>query len=73
MIEKMFDENFLSKIDNQDYIVHTNFIKEFIFETLIPEVLKSMLKDDDKFNQRYVNDFNKWIKKKAKELYWIDL
>jgi hypothetical protein len=42
-LEKMFDENFASSIDNEYYTQHLNFIKEFIFETIIPEVLKDLI------------------------------
>ena len=55
----------------------TDKIYDFIFETIIPEVLKSILE----INWERSNDFTKskisWnyilkdIKQKAKELYWI--
>ncbi len=69
-LEKMFDEKFGCIIWNQTEIDQIN---DFIFETIIVEVLKSILKENNKYNQNYVNDFNKSIKQKAKELYWIDL
>jgi hypothetical protein len=43
-----------------------NFIKEFIFETIIPEVLKDLIE----WNY-YISDV--YIKQKTKELYWITL
>jgi hypothetical protein len=64
-MEKMFYEKF-----TWDNLYE---VKQFIFETIIPEVLKGMLKEDNKFHQTYVNDFNKWIKQKVKELYNITL
>lgn len=85
-LEKMFDEKFwdLWSIDfnndwnNNTYI--TDDVKLFIFETIIPEVLKSVTIEID---WNWSNDFSKskvsWnyiikdIKQKAKELYWIDL
>ena len=65
-LEKMFDENFASSIDNEYYTQHLNFIKEFIFETIIPEVLKDLIE----WNY-YISDV--YIKQKTKELYWITL
>ena len=72
-LEKKFDYNFGH--DNEDLPI----IKKFIFETIIPEVLKSILE----INWERSNDFTKskisWnyilkdIKQKAKELFWIDL
>ena len=72
-LEKMFDYNFGH--DNEDLPI----IKKFIFETIIPEVLKSILE----INWERSNDFTKskisWnyilkdIKQKAKENFWIDL
>lgn len=87
-LEKMFDETFwdLWNIDfnddwnNNTYI--TDEVKQFIFETIMPEVLKSVIKDllkDSMYWEEennpywYCDDLDKYIKQKAKELYWIDL
>ena len=81
-LEKMFDENFASSIDNEYYTQHLNFIKEFIFETIMPEVLNSVIPNyvDTNTKDELLNDMRWWhnncideIKQKAKELYWITL
>lgn len=90
-LEKMFDETFwdLWKVDlyNEEwkpiwYKNNTDEVKQFIFETIIPEVLKSIIKDllkDSMYWEEennpywYCDDLDKYIKQKAKELYWIDL
>jgi len=85
ILEEMFDEKLKDiTIDYDDYwnpLIYNwnNNIINFIFETIIPEVLKSILET----NWERSNDFTKskisWnyifkdIKQKAKELYWIDL
>lgn len=75
-LEKMFDEYFEWKDEIE--IINNIYIKQFIFETIIPEVLKSIL-----LNEKHTDDnseFDWWynrciddIKQKAKELYWITL
>ena len=87
-LEKMFDDEFNVNTTNPIYD-HYNFdnhspheIKDFIFETIIPEVLKSVIpeyrntqtKDDEINSMRYWrNDCIEEVKQKAKELYWIEL
>jgi len=74
-LEKMFDEEFdLWKIDiyNEQWIAiwyenNNKKVKQFIFETIIPEVLKSMLADNPWFI------WNSRIKQQAKKLYKITL
>lgn len=86
-LEKMFDEKFKLKQERYNIYLHEDFndIKQFIFSTMIVEVLKSILPDMEKpklwsENQdlyiAYANWYNKSmndIKQKAKQLYWIDL
>jgi len=81
-LEKMFDEVF----EEAYYRNHTHLkydVKQFIFDTIIPEVLKNVIpeykwstqtKDDEINLMRYwhtdcIND----MKQKAKELYNINL
>jgi hypothetical protein len=66
-LEKMFDEKF------EDIYYWKDDIMQFIFETIIPEVLRDICikqdfywLDDTKIS---LND----IKQKAKEKFWIDL
>ena len=65
-------------IDNNDsYLSNWKTLKEFIFETIIQEVLKSVIaeecfKYDDYFNAWY-NRATEDIKQKAKDLYNITL
>ena len=78
-LEKMFDYNFGH--DNEDLPI----IKQFIFETIIPEVLKSVMDDEVKnICSKEINPILHWcdlwwnyvlqnIKQKAKELYNITL
>lgn len=80
-LEKMFDEKiFIWKwnITRWDF----DDIKQFIFETIIPEVLKSLLKETHTQNYsnisylQYENNINEAmsiIKYRAKDLYWIIL
>lgn len=66
-LEKMFDEVF----EGAYYRNHTHLeyeLKEFIFDTIIPEVLRKISPRTD----YWFCDKNQ-IKQKAKELYWIDL
>ena len=78
-LEKMFDEKFSIICENMPIVswdwkfYELNDIKQFIFETLIPKVLKSIIPNYD-VEYFYETDFARvYIKQKAKELYWIDL
>jgi hypothetical protein len=82
MIEKMFDEKFsliwegMPIISENWEIYELQDIKQFIFDTIIPEILKSVLLDKREENNHIdlaYNNYWKHIKNKAKELYWIDL
>lgn len=70
-IEKLFDEKFLESfwdITCVSPIATIPEIKQFIFNTIIPEVLKSII-------PQYYEDC-KWcseLNQKVKELYWINL
>ena len=83
-LEKMFDEEFWELyhlIDVEEYwwkeALMWDEVKQFIFKTIIPEILKSI-------REEYWS-FDNWcwccsttilgteIRQKAKELYWIDL
>lgn len=67
-LEKMFDKEFSLIKDVEDYIIvdKASIIKEFMFDTIILEVIKGMLEKEESF-------WNIYIKQKAKEIYWIDL
>ena len=71
-LEKMFDDKFpLERSQIWDWKVFQRTpspeaVKQFIFETIIPEVLKSVTDKCSSYDLDY-------IKFKAKELYWIDL
>lgn len=88
ILEKMFDEEFdlwTTLVQNNFWehrVNNNNEVKEFIFDTIIPEVLKSVIKDllkDSMYWEEennpywYCDDLDKYIKQKAKEIYWIDL
>lgn len=73
-IEKLFDEKFNFEGVFGKNSDAENDIKQFIFETVIPEVLRGVkiekkLPDNDVF----VKIINKYIEDKAKELFNIDL
>lgn len=72
-LEKMFDEKFeIHKMPNR----YNRDIKQFIFETIIQEVLNNFIinTDDNISIELYYNDlFNEKFKQKAKELYNITL
>ena len=77
-LEKMFNEKFNVTPYIEDYIIveKSGKLKQFIFDTIIPEVLKTMLV----YEWHWINPIiekrkyaNKIIKQKAKELYWIVL
>jgi len=91
-IEKMFDKTiWINSIKDFESLwektkellsYEDNRIKQFIFNTIIPEVIKEILPEfkdthtkDDEINsmRRGHNDCIQYIKQKAKELYWIDL
>ena len=77
-IEKMRDDKF--DIFGISYDWKSNKI-QFIFETIIPEVLKSVMPEKLWWHQEEQQRIFAWwydacieeIKQKAKELYWIDL
>lgn len=72
-LEILFQKKFFVEkwnIQVKDYVE----IKQFIFETIIPEVLKSLIYPNwwlQFSNWRFI--WEEEIKQKAKELYWIDL
>lgn len=79
-LEKMFDKNFPtlkeSRFDRFEVMPEPTELKQFIFETIIPDVLKSMLVcewnwTDDIIEYRKYSNTN--IKRKAKILYNITL
>ena len=77
MIEEMFDKAFNWEILINDWyqtLPITDDIKTFLFETIIPEVLKSIIEDNSNTANIYweVQSIEQ-NKQKAKELYWIDL
>ena len=83
-LEKMFDEEVKSITmdydDNWNPLLYNpnNTLKEFIFKTITPEVLKSIidrpfLSEADDLYREWYDDCISNIKQKAKELYWIDL
>jgi hypothetical protein len=88
-LEKMFDEKFnLWRIDiykNWEAIWCKNQneeVKQFIFENIIPEVIKNIIWQEgistiddieDIAWARWYNTKRNDIKQKAKELFWIDL
>lgn len=71
--EKEFSdiEKLLRKFSDQDL----DDIKTYIFDTIIPEVLKSIIdkidKDSEKSKMYWLTTND--IKQKAKEQFWIDL
>ena len=74
-LEKMFDEYFWKYAERWKTVpaFDDNNVKQFVFETIIPEVLKNMLREITPTNERYLKDWNKWLKKQAKEQFNIDL
>ena len=68
-LEKLFDEKVTNMRIFDEYKNDITYkVKQFIFETVIPEVLKEIIP------KHYENC--KWcseLKIKAKELYWIEL
>jgi hypothetical protein len=81
-LEKMFDDKFpLERSQIWDWKVFQRTpspeaVKQFIFETIIPEVLKSVMLEKREENNHIdlaYNNYWKYIKNKAKELYNINL
>lgn len=92
-LEKMFDKKFVNKIDKwfSDYDwtdrytelknwIDVKDIKIFIFETIIPELLKNVIPEENNWSyalyDSWWNDcinWNKWMKQKIKEKFWINL
>lgn len=73
-LEKIINDRFPSiESIEREWI---SILNKFIFETIIPEVLKSIIwkeKSDDSLYWKIYNRDLKWRKQKAKQLYWIDL
>lgn len=74
---KMFDEKDLVYSD-----IQRKEIKSFIFETIIPEVLKSVIYSEGEMkmfklvNEKqflWLNFYHENLKQKAKEQFWIEL
>jgi len=87
-LEKMFDEEIKSITmdydDNWNPLLYNpnNTLKQFIFETIIPEVLKSVIEDENLSNLNdsermlykwYKRNIKKIVSVRAKELYNINL
>ena len=82
-LEKMFDEKINTYWYNAErYIEHNERLKKIFFETIIPEVIKSVIDNKNNKEEKNVIDlsYNIWrkdlfreIKQKAKSLYWITL
>ena len=83
-IEKMFFDDLNSILrDIRNHDVNKNIrekmVNKFIFETIIPEVLKSVIYRNESIQSKNMNyllwytDCQDELKQKAKELYWIDL
>ena len=88
-LEKMFDEEFdlwTTLVQNNFWehrVNNNNEVKDFIFDTIIPEVLKSVItkelvfdekeENDDWFYWLWHNHNLKMIKQKAKEQFNINL
>ena len=79
-LEKLIDnEDFMETYwlyeDREEYFSKDK-LKQFIFETIIPEVLKSVILEKREENNHIdlaYNNYWKYIKNKAKELYNINL
>ena len=81
-LEKMFDEEIKSiTMDYDDnwnpLLYNPNSLKQFIFKTIIPEILKSIREEYWSFDNWCwccsTTILGKEIRQKAKELYWIDI
>ena len=76
-LEKLFDENFnlwVTLVQNNFWehrINNNNEVKQFIFEELLPEVLKSLFVYEDDWQPSWI--IWRSIKIDAKRLYNIDL
>ena len=56
--------------------ISTQNIKDFIFDTIMPEVLKSIIlpeEEETNYSSLTRNNYSKYIKQKVKELYNINL
>ena len=84
-LEKMFDEEIKSITmdydDNWNPLLYNpnNTLKQFIFETIIPKILKSVIYKNERIPSNNMN-YLEWytncqdeIKQKAKEFYNINL
>lgn len=83
-LEKMFDNQNFYEISYRSWEWYVDFeqIKSYIFNTIIVEVLKSVIPElqNTQTNDYQINDMRYWsndcihyIKQKAKEQFWIDL
>ncbi len=74
-LEKMLEDNVTSMRIYDEYRNEiTDEIKNFIFETIITEVLKSVINKSKTFNIHWCDylDFE-LVKEEAKEKFWITL
>lgn len=86
-LEKMFDEEF-GKLYSEQHLENAKLwvgmtpyprneeLKAYLFETIIEEVLKSVIPNKTEIFWQYEEDYNICIddiKQKAKSLYWIIL
>ncbi len=77
-LEKMFDDKFSVETEwKTEYFFWAinndpspDEIKQFIFETIIPEVLKNIIIKPEWFTDY---EYKEELKQQAKELYWIDI
>ena len=79
-LEEMFDERFsdISRSIEKNYDEDLWDVKDYFFETIIPEVLKSVIPTLERYAVEWdylwwINDAIKYSKQKAKELYNITL
>jgi hypothetical protein len=75
-LEKMFNERFIvnQNIGNWNFVNINKQCFDFIFETIIPEVLKSVMPNYViSWIQEEFDMHSPIIKKKVKDLYWITL
>lgn len=77
-LEKMFDDKFIEQFGDIRCVSPISTIpeiKQFIFETIIPEVISSLRipNTEWKYNNNYKNLINDYIKSQAKEFYDLDL
>lgn len=74
-LEKIFDEKFwiAPSYERIKHEVYTNDMKQFIFETIISEVLKSIIPNFTYNKDTTREDCFDEIKQRAKDLYWIEI